>query len=378
MSRRPNPLRFEELLEDYVELRVKDLNRRGIFEAEFEEVFVFRISGKEVRIRYLKARSVVILATMKNRKVVDQEFSVKRVQNNFGYKYYLLCNLTGKPVTTLYLSGDRFRSRHSLQAPYASQAGQATRDQYEADALGRRMLGKDGRGPARGNNRDRLLQALLALEGRGALLEPDVQVVVAKQLARAAQPSRKPRTPRNEVSTAMAVRLRRRKGYHSPSLIIGGMLDQIRWIRLRPPAEPAGAVLDGPIRSIERYPRLSLQELTQLMPKDSVEIWAEALRWETDTLGQPLEVRIAIDRQTGRRFALVWSYLGDGERQEQVLEIAAGAQKNPRRYFVCPVTGTRAETLYYRDGRFASAKAQRLIHSSQRGRLSIWCPNRIR
>ena len=68
----------------------------------------------------------------------------------------------------------------------------------------------------------------------------------------------------------------------------------------------------------------------------------------------------------------------DGERHEQVLEIVPGGQKYPKYYFVCPITGARADTLYYRDGRFASAKAQRLIHASQRGKLSIWRANRMR
>lgn len=99
MPRPANPWRFDVLLEDHAELRVKDLNSRGIFEASFGEIFVFRISGKEVRIRYLDSQGVVLIATMTNRKVVDQVFPVKRVLNNFGYKYYLICDMTARPVT---------------------------------------------------------------------------------------------------------------------------------------------------------------------------------------------------------------------------------------------------------------------------------------
>lgn len=378
MPRRANPWKFEVLLEDHAELRAKDLNSRGIFEAGLGEIFVFRISSREVRIRYLDSQSVVLIATMTNRKVVDQAFPVKRVLNNFGYKYYFICDMTARPVTTLYLKDDRFRSRHYLGVPYTSQAGRIEKDQLETYTLVRRLVGTDGRGPARGSNRDRVVQRLLTLESRGALLELDAQRAVQKHLDRAVQPARKPRSPRDEVSTKKAAMLRRRKGYFSPSLIIGGMLDDIRGIRVRPPAEPTGALLQGAIHSIDRYPCLSLPELAQMMPRDSQEIWAEALRWETKTLSEPLEALIAIDRRSSRRFALVRSFPRDGERHEQVLEIVPGGQKNPKYYFVCPVTGARADTLYYRDGRFASAKAQRLIHASQRGKLSIWRANRMR
>lgn len=34
--------------------------------------------------------------------------------------------------------------------------------------------------------------------------------------------------------------------------------------------------------------------------------------------------------------------------------------------FRCPVLGTRHDILFLRDGQFASAKAQRLVHASQR------------
>ena len=378
MPRRATRPRFDTLLEDHAELRARDLNARGIFEANFGEIFVFHISGKEVRIRYLDEQKVVFVGTMTNRNVVDQAFPVKRVLNNFGYKYFFICDRTLRPVTALYLDRDRFRSRHSLQVPYASEAGRVQKDQYEAEALGRRLIGKDGRGPARGANRDRVVKRLQALESRGALIEPDALRAVQRHLDRPAAPVRKPRQLSREVSTKQAAALRRRKGYYSPSLIIGGMLDEIRAVRVRPPAEPTRALLQGQILSIDRYPCLSMPELTRMMPRGSEEIWAEAFRWETKTLGKPLEALIAVDRRAGRRFALVRSYLGDGERQEQVLEIAAGGQKNPKYYFVCPVTGARADTLYYRHGRFASAKAQRLIHASQRGKTSIWRPNRIR
>lgn len=45
---------------------------------------------------------------------------------------------------------------------------------------------------------------------------------------------------------------------------------------------------------------------------------------------------------------------------------AAGPYKPGNWVFRCPVLGTRHDVLFLRDGQFASAKAQRLVHASQR------------
>lgn len=64
-----------------------------------------------------------------------------------------------------------------------------------------------------------------------------------------------------------------------------------------------------------------------------------------------------------------WIYVrGDSESarppQRQVFRTTRTATR--RRLFVCPVEGTRCERLYYRNGYFASARAQRLTQRSQR------------
>ena len=45
--------------------------------------------------------------------------------------------------------------------------------------------------------------------------------------------------------------------------------------------------------------------------------------------------------------------------------VRKGNQTNPKIYMRCPVNGSWVSHLYYRDGRFASAKAQRLGFPSE-------------
>jgi len=381
MPRRRNPFRHDVLLEDHTSLSAKALNARGVFEGKLLDTFVFEVDGRQVHVKYFDTQSAIIVRIKVGRKFLDQAFKVKRILNNFGYKYYFLCNRTGKAVSTLYFDDDQFWSRHALQHPYTSRAGPEERANLEAGKLGRRLIGTDGRGPARGQNRTRLARHLIALSHVGAILDRPVVLAINKQMGGGgAAQKHKPRRIPDAIATRTAAKRRRKKGYVSPSIIISGMLEEIRWTRKRIPASPAGYVLPASIDFNDRYPCLSLRELTSLMPKAEGEIWAEALRWDLPTVGA-LEAWIGVDRHPGRRFAVIRLWSGDADRVQQIVEIVQGAQKNPKKYFVCPVTGVKTEALYFREGRFASARAQRLIHRSQRAdpRLrALFAANRMR
>lgn len=381
MPRRQNPFRYDILLEDHAPLSARALNERGVFDGELLDTFVFEIGGRQVHIKYFDSQSALIIRVKIGRKFLDQAFKVKRIFNNFGYKYYFLCNRTGKPVTTLYFDDDQFWSRHALQRPYTSRAGPVERAGLEAWKLGRRLIGADGRGPARGENRDRIARRLIALGQFGAILDDPVILAINKQMSEGgASQKHRPRKIPDAIATRTAAKRLRKKGYVSPSIIISGMLEEIRWTRKRFPAPPAGDVLPASIDFNDRYPCLSLRELSSMMPPSEGEIWAEALRWDLPTVG-PLEAWICVDRHPGRRFAMIRFWSRDAERVQQIAEIVLGAQQNPKKYFVCPVTGAKTEALCFRDGRFASARAQRLIHRSQRvdPRLrALFTANRMR
>ena len=50
----------------------------------------------------------------------------------------------------------------------------------------------------------------------------------------------------------------------------------------------------------------------------------------------------------------------------QNIKLAQGPRSARTRYLVCPLTLTRCDVLYFRNGIFASREAQRLFNRSQR------------
>lgn len=375
MSPRPDPFRFDVLLEDHAEIRAKDLKARGVFDSEDLRSFVFDVGGRSVDIKYAPNSESIVVLIRHGRTVLEQAFQVKCVQNNFGQRYFFRCNHTGRPVSTLYLEGGRLRSRHVLQRPYTSRAGRPEREQLEARRLCARLAGVDGRGPAREPGKSRIVTRLLELQDRGAYLTKAASVIMARHLVTPSKPPSKRRAAPEKVSTKAAAVRQRRKLYVSPSTIIAGALDLVQVTRKRVPASPRGKTLDAANDFVDRHPRLALGELTRMMPPDPEHLWAEAFLWDVD--GVPLWCTVCVDRKPGRWFAVVRFSFGD-DAEVQVVEIVHGAQRNPKPYFLCPVSGARTETLYFRGGRFASAAAQRLIHRSQRARPSLWRPDSLR
>lgn len=116
------------------------------------------------------------------------------------------------------------------------------------------------------------------------------------------------------------------------------------------------------VKLITEVPRLDLKVLLRRWPifEEVVEA-AHALRWDEDTRpmlmlkwrGIDLDVAVS-HRWWQDTFTPGW----------QDLLVRRGP--NRRHRFVCPVTGKSCDILYLRNGLFASASAQRLVHASQR------------
>ncbi|MFJ6023562.1 hypothetical protein ACIQC9_03035 [Brevundimonas sp. NPDC092305] len=375
MGRRPNPFQYDDLLEDHPAILASELNRRGVFDDRSLETFVLDVDGRSIEIKYLADVPAVFTRIRWGRKVKEQVFPIKTVENTFGTRYLFRCGYTKRPVTALYLNGGELRSRHALQLPYTSRAGWEEREQLEAQRLCRRLAGTDGRGPARQPNKGKIVSRLNDLARRGAYLTPQARAVLLRSLEEQQKPGRKVRRASEKVGTQAAAKRQRRSGYISPHIIVAGLLEWVQTARKRSPTKPAGRVTTSPNDFIDRYPSLLLSELNRMNKFDPENLWAEALLWDLPTA--TLRTHVCVDRKFERHFAIVRSFEGEVENT-QTVDIVYGQQKNPKPYFVCPVLGIRTEGLYYRDGRFGSAKAQRLLHRSQRGKRSLWRPDSLR
>ena len=267
----------------------------------------------------------------------------------------------------LYLVQGLVGSRHQFDLPYISEDPTYQQDEGRAVSLSDRLLGRDGRGPPRGNNKAQIISELEILAGR---VELDLETVVAigvyrDQVARFEKSvALKPPTT---STTAAAARIRR-EGYTAPAIIAASLSEAADEARLAGVQAAGGIVLDRPIDFVDRYGVLSIRELTTLWPREAGGVWAQAFRWENQ--GSPKTYILADRVRRDRWFLLVRMYWDEEKRTTQVIEIEAGGQANPKRYLRCPVTGRRVDQLYLRGGRFACADAQRLVHRSQRVKKS--------
>jgi hypothetical protein len=168
------------------------------------------------------------------------------------------------------------------------------------------------------------------------------------------------------MGTAAAISRRRQTGSVYDTVVATLLKPEIEFEKNGQARPHQGARLEVPWSLIGEHPELSLIELCRFnMWDEAHETWFGFFKWPGLELSNVL-VSVFMPAE-GRCFATIRLNYDRGP-PFLIVEITTGAQKNPKHYFVCPVTGRRVDKLYFREGRFASATAQRLVHASQRAR----------
>ena len=126
--------------------------------------------------------------------------------------------------------------------------------------------------------------------------------------------------------------------------------------------EPAleGELLDADPDSVAHHPVLSIDAFAEALRKTDDPICA-SLSWPK--LGLESLYLYGLHLQ-GSTFALLVSREMDPRAPLTIIMVKEGDQRHPKLYMRCPVTGEHVSHLYYRDGRFASPKAQQLRYPS--------------
>jgi hypothetical protein len=123
------------------------------------------------------------------------------------------------------------------------------------------------------------------------------------------------------------------------------------------PAE-AGVVRELSVAFREDYPVLDIGAVArELRPLYDDAVGCVA-RWRTG-----LRVSFVFDLSLADKPCLIiCREEGSNAPELQVVELVQGG----RWYMRCPILGTRHDLFFYREGKFASPKANRLVHRSQR------------
>ena len=122
--------------------------------------------------------------------------------------------------------------------------------------------------------------------------------------------------------------------------------------------------LTGPRERLEEHVRLDVRLWFREGRMTPGKRRAEALCWDAPQGPGRLVLISDLRANTPPRLLLAFN-TADGavlQRVELVLEAISGRL---RPSLICPVTGKKVEVLAFRGGRFASAKSQKLAHSSQ-------------
>lgn len=129
----------------------------------------------------------------------------------------------------------------------------------------------------------------------------------------------------------------------------------------------SGARRSSNIGNIEDAIALDIRALRRLGVVTPGTCMIDTVHWRIGALRAP-SVRLRVDLSDIERGGdmMVTGDMSDGAVNQRIAIDAVPAPMGGHRcYFICPVTGDRAEILYYAHGRFASRKAQGLSYAVQ-------------
>lgn len=270
----------------------------------------------------------------------------------YGERIRFKCPWTGRKCTKLHLYRGLFVSR-SAHKGISVREGSPMQRRYESAARMRdRLLGRDGKGPARGLNR---LRILLELAKTSFAFDtwPDLHAIRSRfvenleRKARPPAPSDRPGPKSTRAALAAGRPLR--------------FVDEVPWMATKPVSlakttkPTVGSVL-------EDHLALDLKTLVDASRNTTSAPWAHSLVWrnegdtvELELIGDWNDLAVHIADCCGR-------YLR-GRVQRIGLIKTRG-----RLRFCCPASGLPCDVLYLRAGRFASRAEQNLEYRSQIGR----------
>lgn len=356
------------LLEGHPRIRLAHLRQFGVFGETGKEVIEITIANR-LFIFMRRTENLITVITSVQDRLIFRELDIVKVRVKFGFRWYFYCPWTGKRCVELHFIAGRFGSRESFGRRISAKNGSPTMRRYarmrrSAD----RLLGRDGRGPARGHNREKLIEYLrsqIGYESRDPVLNEQFRAHERRVRLQSLREIRNDQS-NNPLSTQEALDcgsgMRDWPAYDQYRAKSGS-----EWL-----ASGSSVAVPRPqpsIARIENRATLDIRPIVRRFEPERRLVSGMQLGWPVEATGGARLMLFVDFRDPDHSCLTVRSEFEVGiPAAFQVIRLIK-APLSRRWFMVCPVDGKHRDLLYFRDGIFASAAAHRLIYSSQRALL---------
>jgi hypothetical protein len=289
-----------------------------------------------------------------------QLVSVSAAGAKFGARFFFECPITRRRCSILHLVGTQFVSRAATRGLSVRAGSPAQREQERLARARNRLLGKDGKGPARGRNRAALIKTLQTKSWGHETWSSEVAdeaVQLHDQIERMAR-----RNPSKVKTGPMSTRAGLCGSYETNFAILTEGLDAVTT------AQPgSGWQRPKDVQRVEETAAIDLSTLTKAMMISWGQVGSYCLLWDQHC--PSIQIVVTVDLRPEHNPGMhIQNLMGSKiPRCGQTVQIVRSA--NGRMRFICPVTRRPADTVFLRAGLVASRQALHLDYASQvRGR----------
>jgi hypothetical protein len=352
------------VIETHAQISIRWLGRQGLFQRDPEDFLFIQFDNAQFAFINQDSNSIKVYYIY-NEKPYSTTIELAYVRVEFGYKRFFICPVTGRRVSIIHFIAGNFASRAGLRGILGVKNGSpAARQKAQRRRRIDRLLGRDGRGPARGKSRERLIE-VLRYDTQAMLECPEIGPAIAKYDAqqRAAARSRHwggvKRGPGAMATVLEHCRdLRDTRAFQAYS-----EQPAQQWMSASP--LPVLPDMPRPLTTLEDCIALDIRAIAERFDLGRSELWGVELNWPQPA-GAWVSFRLFVDLRSRDHACLAVCHLNDGVASPAQLIRIRQPFGSKRWSMVCPLTDKNCDLLYWRSGFFASEKAQRLIRRSQR------------
>ncbi len=350
--------------EEQPRIPIRLLKREGLLDEPGRKI-ALRTAGLDVVVVSMDPSNALIF--WKDQEEYRQELIDHSVNYlRFGERPVFVCSLTGANCHELFLYRGRWASAKGHGLRSATRHGNRHgRRRAKLESIDARLRGAEGLPRARGPNRSRLVNR--------ALTVPYATQIVPGLGEEAAEVERQ-----QQLAVARLYRSNRKRGpYSTEAALAGGEAALYRGVSSDDPKDLLATIQSHKappfdLAALSARPLIKLESCAALDARVVSRIWSATkaslttLIWPKGMEGTTQFVLVADFSVQLAPIVGLSRQNPDGRSFQSLSVEPAGLYKPGNWVFLCPVLATRHDVLFLRDGLFASAKAQRLVHASQR------------
>lgn len=328
-------------------------------------LLVFEFGRVDVSIRYYPEDNDLSFVWKSNKTEKMEIIKLELVSLKYGSRKYFICPLSGKRTSELHLVNDTLGCRQVHPRLSVNNGSPTQRSELRIRRWRAQLLGEQGYVRVKGKMRTRIVQRLKAVPYITNRFPELDQKFYEEEQHQISDARRKAQVSMRSGALSLASAFSAGRNIETLGALDGhGARAPEIW--LASIAEPSGEVLNAPVAELEAHAALDVRSLAAI-GLGKTALAAHGLLWRhCDGTEFGRAVLVVDFRLADHPFLAVRSLDGaDGAIPVQLVRLVPSATEG-RWFLECPLLGTRCDILFLRAGRFASAKANRLVHRSQR------------